>query len=84
MLYPIAIEMGNSNQAFGVVVPDLQGCFSAGDSLEEAINNAKEAVEFYLEDLAERGKLPPPATALADWVDNEEYQGWEWAMIDVE
>lgn len=41
MLYPIGIEMGDENHAYGVVVPDVPGCFSAGDTLEEAFINAK-------------------------------------------
>ena len=32
MLYPLAIQAGDRNTAFGVIVPDLPGCFSAGDS----------------------------------------------------
>ncbi|MDH5929552.1 type II toxin-antitoxin system HicB family antitoxin [Vibrio lentus] len=59
MLYPIAIETGDKDFAYGVVFPDLPNCFSAGDTLDEALSNAKEAVDFYLEDLAVRGKLPP-------------------------
>ena len=43
MKYPIAIEPGAADHAFGVVVPDLPGCFSAGDTLDEAIDNAREA-----------------------------------------
>ena len=43
MRYPIAIELGDEAQAFGIVVPDLPGCFSAGDTLDEALNNAEEA-----------------------------------------
>ena len=31
MLYPLAIQAGDRNTAFGVIVPDLPGCFSAGD-----------------------------------------------------
>ena len=30
MRYPVAIEPGNADQAFGGVMPDLPGCFSAG------------------------------------------------------
>ena len=36
---PIAIETGTDTQAFGVVVPDLPGCFSAGDTLDYARGN---------------------------------------------
>jgi predicted RNase H-like HicB family nuclease len=45
MRYPIAIELGDETHAYGVVVPDLPGCFSAGDTLYEAISNAKETME---------------------------------------
>lgn len=43
MRYPIVIEPGSGETAFGVVVPDLPGCFSVGDSLDEAIQAAEEA-----------------------------------------
>nr|MBA3835536.1 type II toxin-antitoxin system HicB family antitoxin [Sphingomonas sp.] len=49
MRYPIAIEAGSDSTAFGVVVPDLAGCFSAGDSLDEAISNAEEAVAAWID-----------------------------------
>ena len=34
MRYTIAIEPGDENHTFGVIVPDLPGCYSAGDTLE--------------------------------------------------
>lgn len=37
MRYPIAIEISSQTTACGVVVPDLPGCFSAGDTLDEAV-----------------------------------------------
>ena len=49
MRYPIVIERGDDTHAYGVVVPDLPGCFSAGDTLDEAYVMAKEAVEGWLE-----------------------------------
>ena len=46
---------------YSVWVPDLPGCASQGDNLEKAINNAKEAIQLYLEaassDFIEEGKL---------------------------
>lgn len=37
MKYPIAMEQGSDTQAWGVVVPDLPGCFSAADEgIDEA------------------------------------------------
>jgi hypothetical protein len=38
MRYPVAIETGTDTAAFGVVVPDLPGCCSAGDTRDDALN----------------------------------------------
>lgn len=46
MKFPIAIEPGDENTTFGVIVPDLPGCFSARDTLEEAFENASEAISL--------------------------------------
>ena len=44
---------------YSVSVPSLPGCASQGETFEEAIANAREAVELYLESLKE-DKIPPP------------------------
>ena len=49
MRYPVAIEPGTETEAFGVVVPDLPGCFSAGDTMEEAMTKAEEAIAAWIE-----------------------------------
>jgi predicted RNase H-like HicB family nuclease len=84
MRYPIAIEPGNENQAFGVVVPDLPGCFSAGDTLDEAIDNAKEAVELWLETVIDDGGQVPSAKLIATHQSNPEFSGWIWAIVDID
>ncbi len=83
MLYPIAIEIGDSEHAYSVAFPDLKGCFSAGDTLDEALANARQAAEFYLEDLAERGQIPPKAGDLATWQLSDDYKGCLWSVVKV-
>ena len=83
MKFTIAIEPGSKRRAFGVVVPDLPGCFSAGDTAEEAFENAREAIEAHLEVLAEAGKDLPKAKPLSAWQKDREYRGWTWGMVDV-
>ena len=39
MRYPCVIEPGDETHAFGVIFPDCPGCYSGGDTLEEALNN---------------------------------------------
>jgi predicted RNase H-like HicB family nuclease len=36
---------------YSVYVPALPGCFSQGETFEEAVANIKEAIELYLEDV---------------------------------
>ncbi|MBF0184376.1 MAG: type II toxin-antitoxin system HicB family antitoxin [Magnetococcales bacterium] len=84
MLYHIAIEPGDQDHAFGVVVPDLPGCHSAGDTLEEALANAKEAIEGHLEVLLEEGMTIPEKQPVAVHAANSDYTGWLWAVVEVE
>lgn len=47
---------------FSISFPDLDGCFSEGDNLEEAIAMAQEALGLYLVSLEER-KIPFPVAS---------------------
>ena len=83
MKFLIAIEPGTETTAFGVVVPDLPGCFSAGDRLEEAFDNAREAIETHCEMLAEDGGDMPQSKPMAAHQAAPDLAGWVWAMVDV-
>ena len=39
---------------FTVTVPNLHGCITYGENVNEAISMAKEAIELYVEELQER------------------------------
>jgi len=84
MRYPIAIEPGDAKHAYGVVVPDLPGCFSAGDTLDEAIANAPEAIALWLEDVVERGEVVPAAKPFETHRENPDLEGWIWAVVEVD
>ncbi len=85
MKYPIAIEMGGPKKSWGVVVPDLPGCFSAADSgIDEAIENAKEAIELWIEVALERGMEIPKPGLIADLQRKKEFKGWIWAVAEID
>lgn len=84
MKYPIAIEPGDDRHAFGVVVPDLPGCFSAGDTLDEAIDNAREAIELWLETVIDDGGAIPAPRPIAAHQVNPEFAGWIWAVVPID
>lgn len=83
MKFLIAIEPGTDTTAYGVVVPDLPGCFSAGDTLEQAFDNAREAIDAHCEILAEDSQHLPAPAAMAVHQANPDFVGWVWAMVDV-
>lgn len=84
MKFTIAIEPGDDEHAFGVVVPDLPGCFSAGDTLEEACVNVREAIESHLAVLVDEGIPIPGHSPLAVHQANPDYAGWIWALVEID
>ena len=46
-------------EGFSVNVPSLPGCFTQGETIEEAIEMAKEAISLYVESLEAEGQLVP-------------------------
>lgn len=53
MKYFYAVVHKDADSAFGVHFPDLPGCFSAADEIEQLVPNACEALELWFEDAAE-------------------------------
>ncbi|MBE0622178.1 MAG: type II toxin-antitoxin system HicB family antitoxin [Burkholderiales bacterium] len=84
MRYPIAIEPGDDTGAWGVVAPDLPGCFSAGDTLDEAIANASEAITLWIETALDGGGDIPTPGSVAAHRGNPEFVGWIWALAEVD
>ncbi len=69
---------------FGVTVPDLPGCFSAGVTMDGALEAAREAIECHLEGLL-KDEEPIPARSGADHhIKNSEFEGGIWAIVDVD
>ncbi len=67
MRYAIVIEQVETN--FSAYVPDLPGCVSTGETLEEVHQNIREAIQFHLEGLREDGMAPPLATTLCEYIE---------------
>lgn len=66
MTHYVAIVEEQEGTAVGVWFPDLPGCFSAGDTLDEAMTNAAEALELWAEAMIETGQnIPPPRSLTA-------------------
>ena len=53
MSYKVSIVIEKDEHGYYAYCPELEGCQTQGDSIEEAMANIKEAVELYLETLSE-------------------------------
>ena len=85
MRYPVVIEPGNDESAYGVVVPDLPGCFSAGDSLDEALVQAQQAVGAWIDAALDAGTDNPAPTPLEQLRSrNKAWKNWVWALVEVD
>lgn len=83
MLYP-AIIHHTEGSAYGVTVPDIPGCFSAGDSMTEALANAVEAIEMSLELLCEQDMPVPDASDASVHAEAAAKSGGVIAVVDVD
>jgi len=76
--YIALFEYEDGKNGYGVVFPDLPGCFSAGDDYDEAYRMAHEALAFHLDGLALEGMcIPEPRTLekiKAEW---DDWENWE-------
>jgi len=83
MRFPIVIHKERKSD-YGVIVPDLPGCFSAGTTLDAAIENAHEAIECHLEGLLLDGDAIPERQSLELLQKNSDYAGGVWVVVDVD
>lgn len=62
MDYVVVIEQANDG-SYSAYVPDLPGCVSCGDTLDEVKDLIAEAVELHIDSLRRHGEPVPPPTA---------------------
>jgi len=67
---------------YGVLFPDFPGCISAGDSVDDALQQAAEALAFHVAGLKDDGvAIPPPRTLEAIRAAGEDWIEWEGAVV---
>ena len=80
MLYPVVVHKDQTSD-YGVSVPDLPGCFSAGRTLDEALENVKEAIECHIEGMLLDGDSVPLAQGIENHKANPEWREGIWALV---
>lgn len=83
MNYPIVIHK-DARSDYGVIVPDLPGCFSAGKSMDDALLMAREAIELHLEGMIDDGQVIPEPRLIDEHQRKAEYRGGVWAVVTID
>ena len=83
MRFPVVIHK-DKNSDYGVTVPDLPGCFSAGDTVDDALTNAIEAIECHIEGMLIDAETVPSARTIEYHSKSRQFSGGIWALADVD
>lgn len=83
MRFPVVLHTDDGVR-YGVTVPDLPGCFSAGDTFDEALDSVREAIDLHLEGWVEGGGDIPVPRAIAEHRADPDYADGAWAAVEVD
>jgi predicted RNase H-like HicB family nuclease len=84
MEMPIAIHK-DKDSVYGVTIPDVPGCYSWGNTIDEAIKNTREAIYSHFHVMAENGcGFDITVSRIEDLSKEPEYAGAIWALVDLD
>ncbi len=83
MRYPVVLHK-DPNSDYGVTVPDLPGCFSAGETIDVALAEVVEAIECHIEGLLIDGEPVPSPTSIEMHRDDPNYAKGVWALVTID
>jgi predicted RNase H-like HicB family nuclease len=84
MEFPIAVHKDDGS-VYGVTVPDIPGVHSWGDTIDDAVRNAREAIIGHVMTLVELGEdVGFNCSTIEELVTRPEFAGAVWALVDVD
>ncbi|MGH7456994.1 MAG: type II toxin-antitoxin system HicB family antitoxin [bacterium] len=64
--YRFSVLVEHDKDGYFAFCPELQGCYSQGNTYEEALENIKDAIQLHLEDrIAEQEEIPEPIKSIS-------------------
>jgi predicted RNase H-like HicB family nuclease len=64
MSHKVSVIIERDEYGYYAYAPELDGCQTQGDSLDEVLSNIKEAIELYLETLTEEERIAALSKAI--------------------
>ena len=84
MFYPAYIHSDSDGSASGFF-PDVPGCFFAGDSLDDAFQDARDALTAHFEAPVEMDEALPLPGSVEVHLENQpdDFTGGQWLLVDI-
>lgn len=83
MKYPVCCHTDNGVD-YSITVPDVPGCFGAGETIDAALADIEQAMHAHFELLAEAKEPIPQAGHINEYKDNPDYKDGHWAFVDID
>ena len=83
MRYPLYLEKDKDSD-YGVTVPDLPGCFSAGETIEEALENAEEAILTHIEGMLMDNETIPTPSLIENLKKRNSLKNVIWSVVTID
>ena len=64
-LYKFSVVIEKDKDGYFAFCPELQGCYTQGETYEETIKNIKDAIHLHLEDRIESGEEIPEVESVS-------------------
>lgn len=81
--FPVVIHKDKKSD-YGITVPDLPGCFSAGRTIDEALLMTREAIELHLEGVISEGSVVPKPAGIDVHRLNADLVDGIWALVPID
>lgn len=63
--YKFSVVVERDSEGYFAFCPELQGCYTQGDTYEEVLENIKDAIRLHIEDRIESGEEIPQAESVS-------------------
>ncbi len=64
-LYKFSVVIEKDKEGYFAFCPELQGCYTQGDTYEEVLGNIRDAMRLHIEDRIEGGEEVPQADSVS-------------------
>jgi len=83
MRFPVYLHKTDS-ESYSGFAPDIEGCFFAGETVDDTLQDAAEALHIHFEAMADSDMPVPETKGIEFYLQDDACQGGIWAFVDID